>query len=105
MNALKGLAYRWKDIGRELHLPKAALDVIATDCSSDDDRLRAVVRYWTLRDPYCSWRRLIMALDWMGASEAANHLQSYTEKRAGKMTMFASSSHTLFTSSIKFSNI
>ena len=53
----------WKRVGDELHVPSSKLDAIASENSTDRQRLAAVVRYWILRDPFASWRRLIHALD------------------------------------------
>ena len=50
----------WKEVGISLSLPfPLMLDILEKDISSDEDKLRSVVRYWLLRDPKTSWKRLI----------------------------------------------
>jgi hypothetical protein len=88
--SLTEIADKWRDIGKCLYIPDAALKVIASDFNSDLDRLRAVVRYWLLRDPYASWRRLIWSFDHSGDSDMkliADEIRRNAEKfTTGKST-------------------
>ena len=88
----------WIRVGYELYVPSSKLYAIASENSTDRQRLAAVVRYWILRDPFASWRRLIHALDkyehvqyyddedddddkW---HDVADRIQKYAEKQTGE---------------------
>ena len=45
------------------NIPPAKLDELKTTHHSTDQKEAAVVRYWLLRDPLASWRRIIYQLD------------------------------------------
>jgi hypothetical protein len=86
MAVLEPVKEKWKRVGRELYIPKAAMDVIQSDFDSDIDRLRAVIRYWLMRDPYASWRRLIWRFDGSGYNNLrriAESLRNHAEKLTG----------------------
>ena len=91
-------ALPWIRVGDELHVPNSKLDAIASENSTDRQRLAAVIRYWILRDPYASWRRLIHTLDsyilivyhddevddskkW---HDVADRIRKYAEKQTGE---------------------
>ena len=63
VSALKSETEKWRDVGWWLCIPDAAMDVIKSECSTPSQCLRAVIRYWLLKDPLASWRRLIWLLD------------------------------------------
>ena len=49
----------WRDIGELiLDLPRSKCDEISSQCSTDEERVGALVREWMLRDPLASWRRI-----------------------------------------------
>ena len=53
----------WKDIGVYiLRLPESKCDEISSQCSTDEERVGALVREWMLHDPLASWRRIIHEL-------------------------------------------
>ena len=71
------------DVRAILFIPDAKLDAIESEFTTDKERLRALIQYWLLRDPYASWRRLIIRLDvWEAA--AANSIRNYAEKLTGQ---------------------
>ena len=74
------------DVCDMLSIPDAKLDAIKSEFSTDKERLRALIQYWLLRDPYASWRRLIMELDWKyeDSKIAANSIRNYAEKLTGQ---------------------
>ena len=90
-------ALPWRRVGDELYVPDSKLDAIASENSTDRQRLAAVIRYWILRDPYASWRRLIHRLDdyidfynndedddskkW---HDVADRIRKYAEKQTGE---------------------
>ena len=87
----------WREIGDLLYVPNSKLDAIASKNSTDRQRLAAVVRYWILRDPYASWRRLIHTLDSSWKDElhgkdddsdewrdVADRIRKYAEKQTGE---------------------
>ena len=85
-------ALPWRRVGDELYVPYSKL---ASENSTDRQRLAAVIRYWILRDPYASWRRLIHTLDsyvsyifndddnnkWR---DVADRIRKYAEKQTGE---------------------
>ena len=62
MAVLGSVAHKWRNIGDKLHIPDATLSYIGGECKDDLESLKRVVRYWLLRDPSASWRRLICGL-------------------------------------------
>ena len=85
MEVLKGLSKRWRDIGSDLFVHKAALNVIENDILGDLERVRSVVLYWILKCPYASWRFLIYRLD-DSNHRAFNLMADNCRKFAGKIT-------------------
>lgn len=87
MGALESLSDKWRYVGKEiLHIPDSVLDSVELEHSSDAERLRAGVRYWLLRDPLASWRKLVYMLDWEDEDAyraVAAKLRSNTEKPSG----------------------
>ena len=66
-----------------LHLPDSKYAEITKQFSSDDDRVRAGVREWLLRDPIASWRRLIDQLYRKHEAERADSIVHYAEELTG----------------------
>ena len=62
MAVLGGVAHKWWNVGNWLYIPNATLSYIGGECKDDLVRLRRVVRYWLLKNPSASWRRLIWGL-------------------------------------------
>ena len=61
--ALHGI--HWRKVGEILRIPYTKLSEIKGEYHSDEEREGAVIRYWILRDPFASWRRIIGRLtDW-----------------------------------------
>ena len=77
------------DVRVMLLIPDAKLAIIS-ELSTDKERLRTLIQYWLLRDPYASWRRLIFRLDSIisataeVATAAANSIRNYAEKLTGQ---------------------
>ena len=87
MAMLGGVAGRWRDVGAELCVPRAVLDLIASECTSDSECLRKALRYWIQRDPLASWRRLIHRLDWSvddDVRRVADDVRSLAEELTGQ---------------------
>ncbi len=74
---------KWREIGAYLIVPDIKLDAFEQKYSTDSQRLRAVIYYWYLRDPYASWRRLISRLDWMNQHEVADKIRENAEELTG----------------------
>ena len=77
------------DVRYMLYIPRAKLAAIKSEFSTDKERLRALIQYWLLRDPYTSWRRLIIRLDYRSeysevATAAAISIRNYAEKLTGQ---------------------
>ena len=75
-----------------LGIPSKKLDEIKADHHSTDEQEVAVVRYWLLRDPLASWRRIIYQLDdWASLpvlgydhySDIADRIRHYAEELTG----------------------
>ena len=75
-----------------LGIPSAKLDELMAAHHSTDQQEAAVVRYWLLRDPLASWRRIIHQLDrradyfyteddWY--SDNADRIRHYAEELTG----------------------
>ena len=65
------------------NLPLSKQGEITKQFSSDDDRVRAGVREWLLRDPIASWRRLVDQLYFYSESERADSIVHYAEELTG----------------------
>ena len=77
----------WDDINEMLFISYPKLVAIESEFSTDKERLRALIQYWLLRDPYASWRRLIRQLDFnysTAAIAASNSIRKYAEKLTGQ---------------------
>ena len=90
LKTLKTLSTKWRDMGRNcLYIPEAVLQCIESEHSTDVGCLRALVRYWLLRDPLASWRRIIMQLDSMSHlyhdfTRVADGIRAYAEEQPGQ---------------------
>ena len=81
--ALHGL--HWREIGVILFIPDSRLSEIKREYRSDEEREVAVIRYWILRDPFASWRRIIVQLDVWGKHDHAITLYHYSEQLPGML--------------------
>ena len=80
------------DVRDMLSIPYAKLAAIKSEFSTNKECLRALIQYWLFRDPYASWRRLIIRLDDFfqfkdieaAAAAAANSIRNYAEKLTGQ---------------------
>ena len=87
MIALEGVSHWWRIVGHRLFIPDATLSFIDREFESDMERLRRVVRYWILTDPFASWRRLIFGLynsHIQGVIEVADGIKKNAEKVTGE---------------------
>ena len=86
MKALESLTQQWRHVCEVLYIPRPVLNHIVDECSSDEERLRSGIRYWLLRDPYASWRRLITQLFQKNLYEVADTLvqKGYAEELSGQ---------------------
>ena len=77
------------DIATILGIPDAQLAELRSAHHSTEEQEAAVVRYWLLRDPLASWRRIIYQLDyWAGIgyghySDIADRIRHYAEELTG----------------------
>ena len=86
MAVLEGVAGKWRSLGSELYVPARAIDVIASESTSDSQCLRGTLRYWIRHDPHASWRRLIWRLDWSEDADLrrlSDDIRRYAEKLTG----------------------
>ena len=85
--ALAGIP--WRTIGKDiLRLPRSKRDEISSQCSTDEERVGALVREWMLCDPLASWRRIIHELHEYSVSRKEHTLGDsmlhYAEELTGK---------------------
>ena len=81
--ALHGIP--WHDVGRMLLIPDSKLSEIMGEYRSDEEREVAVIRYWILRDPFASWRRIIQQLELRDKHDHAITLYHYSEELTGML--------------------
>ena len=84
---LEGVAGKWEDVGSWLYVPQQAMDVVASESTSDSQCLRGTLRYWIRHDPHASWRRLIWRLDWCEDADLrglSDDIRRYAEKLTGQ---------------------
>ena len=79
--ALHGI--HWSGVGVMLYIPSSKLSEIEGEYHSDEEREVAVIRYWILRDPYASWRRIIDRLEWNERLDHAIRIHHYSEELTG----------------------
>ena len=84
--ALRGIEWRWDDIGRRLCVPWATRKEIRIQHSTVSDRLRAVLLYALTLHPRSSWRCVINALHWTWNHQVAELIQDYSEPVTGIYT-------------------
>ena len=83
MAALRGIEGRWDDIGRWLYVPRKTRQEIATQHSTDSERLRAAILYVLTLHPRSSWRCIIRTLHGMEEHQVAKRIQDYSEPVTG----------------------
>ncbi len=78
-----------------LRIPRAQLAELQSAHYSTVEQEAAVVRYWRLRDPLASWRRIIGQLDQWGGrhgyhhySDIADRIRHYAEELTGILLFF-----------------
>ena len=81
--ALHGIP--WRDVGEILDIPPFKLREIEGEYRSDEEREVAVIRYWILRDPFASWRRIIQQLEDKRKHDRAITLYHYSEELTGML--------------------
>ena len=79
--ALHGIP--WLEVGRMLYIPESKLSEIEGEYCSDEEREVAVIRYWILRDPFASWRRIIEQLERNARHDHAIRIHHYSEELTG----------------------
>ena len=76
----------WYKIGEILRIPNSKLREIEGEYPSDEEREVAVIRYWILRDPFASWRRIIDRLTDWGKHYHCIGIRHYSEELTGMCT-------------------
>ena len=66
-----------------LLIPDSKLSEIAREYRSYEEREVAVIRYWILRDPFASWRRIIERLETWEKHDHAIRIHHYSEELTG----------------------
>ena len=94
MEVLEKLTEEWRDIGRRVFIPDAALDVIEAENKTNEDRLKAVVLYMLYTHPDPCWRILLRIENLLDMGEYDSYhdflkevfktAKSYAEKVAGQ---------------------
>ena len=81
--ALHGIPLR--EVGWMLSIPESKLSEIEGEYRSDEECEVAVIRYWILRDPFASWRRIIERLEYQLKHDHAIILYHYSEELTGML--------------------
>ena len=66
-----------------LYIPESKQKEIKANFPDELDQKKEAISYWINTDPLASWRRLIIALDWMEETELANSIRSNAEPLTG----------------------
>ena len=74
----------WRIAGGYLGIRLSELDAMDTNYTTDEEKKRAVIRYWLLRDPYASWRMLVYRLDRNYEFDIADQIRNYVERQTGQ---------------------
>ena len=73
----------WREVGLMLYIPDSKFSEIELEYPSDEEREVAVIRYWILRDPFASWRRIMERLEVAGNHDYSNRIRHYSEELTG----------------------
>ena len=76
-------------LGRRLGVPYVKRREIQEQFSTVPQQVKVYIYYFMEHDPVASWRAVIVALDWMGETKAADairHLAEPVTGRAGSTT-------------------
>ena len=89
LKELKGVSWETLSrIGGVLELPDSQTEKIEREYTTEDDRKKAGITYWTWNHPYSSWRLLIRQLDWNKEHAVADKLRHYAEKLTGMLSSY-----------------
>ena len=91
IKAVQGI--NWKKLAKIFRIPNSECLKIFHEYSTVEEREVAVVRYWLLRDPLASWRRIIDQLYWHGEFIRAESLHYFAEELTGNKTIVVSQCH------------
>ena len=75
----------WSVVGVMLRIPGSKLLEIEGEYRSVEEREVEVIRYWILRDPFASWRRIIEQLERWEEHDHAIALYHYSEELTGML--------------------
>ena len=75
----------WHQVGEMLFIPDSKLQEIEGEYPSDEEREVAVIKYWILRDPFASWRRIVQQLGNREKHDHAITLYHYNEELTGML--------------------
>ena len=73
----------WREVGMMLYFSGSKLREIELEYPSDEEREVAVIRYWILRDPFASWRRIMERLEVITKHDYSNRIRHYSEELTG----------------------
>ena len=88
MDELKGVAEKWRLLGRRLYIPDTVINTIDSESAHDVLKcLRRILFYWVEKDPNASWRRLIRRFDRSNDPDlmrVADGVRNFAEKLTGQ---------------------
>ena len=74
-------AAKWYQLGVQLEIPPATLDIIECDHPRDAlRRMTEVINRWLRNSPECSWAKLAKAVEAMGYAVLAERLRQKTSQ-------------------------
>ena len=66
-----------------LYIPESKQKEIKANFPDEMDQKQQAISYWINTDPLASWRRLVIALDWVEETELADSIRSNVEPLTG----------------------
>ena len=70
-------------LGTCLYIPESKIEEIRLKFPDEMEQKKQLITCWINTDPLASWRRLIVALDWMEETKTADSIRSYAEPLTG----------------------
>ena len=79
----------WEEegLGHYLYIPRSKREEIRQKFPDEMEQKKQLISHWINTDPLASWRRLIVALDYMKQTKMADFIRSYAEPLTGKEQM------------------
>ena len=89
MREVREVGNWWEEegLGYYLYIPQSKREEIRQKFPDEMEQKKQLISHWINTDPLASWRRLIVALDYMKQTKMADFIRSYAEPLTGKEQM------------------